>query len=596
MNRMSMVMNEKASSFSSHTRGFLQRKCASCGNKTVAVQGCNDCDKKKNLLQRKFSMGAVNDPLEYEADRVADQVMSMPLHTSVANSPINIQRVTTPHSGSASKIPPSVARVLANSGHPMQTTLRQDMEQRFGQNFSQVRVHTGEVAEQSARDISARAYTIGRNIVFGSGEYTPQTRAGKQLLAHELTHVLQQSGGVSSSGVSVTSRSPTDEAITTTANSLKISDQTPNKIQRVPSPPSSSTKGHCGFGITTAVPGFVQSHFTGDYGVDYTTGCGWIFGNAWSSLWELYDSGDSLIDSNRETPFGGYTIDSSNVSVGTPGDGQTKWSLWYQVDHTQPWLTNDPDAYPHDWVEFDVYQSPIKNPNTNLETQTGPVVWQDNFTPAEDGASLSYNFSATDARTQTDSQTSTVSGTVGGGQSSSVGFEYEGLTGGFSRSLNWSATASISRSHSISISSSNTVSKTFTQPNLSGGVTYSIKLRPLYHLINGTVDIILHRNGVISGSGSSLSGAIRVLKGFDLMVTDGISHSDGDIEPLRSWSCDAKCNVEGTEAHCQNQRVEGSGTGANEEQACRAAKRDATQKAPLGCYARHCRCLNCSNR
>jgi hypothetical protein len=68
------------------------------------------------------------------------------------------------------------------------------MEQRFDWDFSRVRVHTGSAAEQSARDSSARAYTVGDNVVFGAGEFEPQTGEGRRLLAHELTHVVQQSG------------------------------------------------------------------------------------------------------------------------------------------------------------------------------------------------------------------------------------------------------------------------------------------------------------------------------------------------------------------------------------------------------------------
>jgi hypothetical protein len=67
------------------------------------------------------------------------------------------------------------------------------MEQRFGHNFSRVRVHSGAVAEQSARDVNANAYTVGHNIVFGASRFKPGTHEGRRLIAHELTHVLQQS-------------------------------------------------------------------------------------------------------------------------------------------------------------------------------------------------------------------------------------------------------------------------------------------------------------------------------------------------------------------------------------------------------------------
>jgi hypothetical protein len=94
-----------------------------------------------------------------------------------------------------STIPPSVGRALTTPGTPLEPGLRQEMEQRFGYDFSSVRVHSGEAADQSARDLNARAYTVGHNIVFSHGRFSPATVSGRRLLAHELTHVLQQDKG-----------------------------------------------------------------------------------------------------------------------------------------------------------------------------------------------------------------------------------------------------------------------------------------------------------------------------------------------------------------------------------------------------------------
>jgi hypothetical protein len=87
----------------------------------------------------------------------------------------------------------SVDRVLAEPGAPLQPALRQDMEHRFGRDFSQVRVHSGSAAEQSARDLDASAYTVGHDMVFGTSRLAPATSEGRRLIAHELTHVVQQS-------------------------------------------------------------------------------------------------------------------------------------------------------------------------------------------------------------------------------------------------------------------------------------------------------------------------------------------------------------------------------------------------------------------
>ena len=174
------------------TSGVLQRQCA-CGTHTMGGGQCADCAKSKSGLQRKLAIGASHDPLEQEADRVADQVMAATANPTVNSTPPRIQRFTGQATGENGTAPASVDRVLANSGRTLDPALQQDMEQRFGHDFSRVRVHTGGAAEQSARDVNAHAYTVGHDMVFGAGQFAPSTLAGRHLLAHELTHVVQQS-------------------------------------------------------------------------------------------------------------------------------------------------------------------------------------------------------------------------------------------------------------------------------------------------------------------------------------------------------------------------------------------------------------------
>ncbi|HEU4769056.1 MAG TPA: DUF4157 domain-containing protein, partial [Pyrinomonadaceae bacterium] len=174
--------------------GVLQRKCG-CGNHTVAGGECAECSKKKSALQPKLAIGPVNDSYEQEADRIADQVLSGPAHRPASVGPTRIQRRTRQESVNAEPAPDSAGRVLSGSGTPLDRALRHDMEQRFGHDFSQVRVHSGPAAEQSARELNALAYTLDHNIVFGAGQFNPNANAGRRLLAHELTHVVQQTGG-----------------------------------------------------------------------------------------------------------------------------------------------------------------------------------------------------------------------------------------------------------------------------------------------------------------------------------------------------------------------------------------------------------------
>lgn len=88
--------------------------------------------------------------------------------------------------------PPIVHEALRSPGVPLDAASRAFMEPRFGHDFSRVRIHIGPEAVRSARAVGARAYAISRHVVFSDGQYTPQTPAGRHLLAHELAHVIQQ--------------------------------------------------------------------------------------------------------------------------------------------------------------------------------------------------------------------------------------------------------------------------------------------------------------------------------------------------------------------------------------------------------------------
>jgi hypothetical protein len=183
------------------SRRVLQRACA-CGQHTVGSGGeCEECKRKRqDLLQRttiqaKLVVNQPGDEYEQEADQIADQVMSARALNFIHRPLPRIQRFSERQNAQIETVSPSVDQALATPGRSLEPSLRQDMEQRFGYDFSQVRVHSGMLAEQSTRDVDAHAYTVGHDIVFGASKYAPDTHAGRKLLAHELTHVLQQNGG-----------------------------------------------------------------------------------------------------------------------------------------------------------------------------------------------------------------------------------------------------------------------------------------------------------------------------------------------------------------------------------------------------------------
>jgi hypothetical protein len=201
----SQVMRQSdISSIVSPTRGStasVRRKCV-CGGTPGPSGECEECRKKRIVgeqhgipgIQPKLAIGATNDPLEQEADRVADQRLAAPVHSAVSGVPPRIHLNARQSSNGSAHVPASVDRVLASPGTPLAPVLQQSMEKHFGYDFSQVRVHSNAAAAKSARDVSAYAYAVGQHIVFGAGQFAPATPAGRRLLAHELTHVVQQSG------------------------------------------------------------------------------------------------------------------------------------------------------------------------------------------------------------------------------------------------------------------------------------------------------------------------------------------------------------------------------------------------------------------
>ncbi len=205
-------------------------------------------------IQAKLEVGSVDDPLEREADRVAEQVMRMPEPRAAASATMSdvhydqqsqrvgelpkfldfhpvaapagvqrkcscggscdkckaeqsdeehgkvqrkpaaplISRVASSPSPTGMAAPPIIHEVLRSPGQPLDAATRAFFEPRFGWDFSRVRVHSNGQAADSAGAVRAQAYTAGNNLIFASGRFSPTTTEGRRLLAHELTHVLQQ--------------------------------------------------------------------------------------------------------------------------------------------------------------------------------------------------------------------------------------------------------------------------------------------------------------------------------------------------------------------------------------------------------------------
>lgn len=146
--------------------GVLQRKCG-CEGPGAAFGECAECKAERGAPLQRATVG------DRQQGRKPDEV------------------------------PPIVHEVLRSPGQPLDTATRAFMEPRFGQDFSGVRVHADTKAAESARAVNAFGYTVGPDVVFGAGRFAPNSTAGSALLAHELTHVVQQAGGPRNGALSI---------------------------------------------------------------------------------------------------------------------------------------------------------------------------------------------------------------------------------------------------------------------------------------------------------------------------------------------------------------------------------------------------------
>ena len=164
-------------------------------------------------IQPKLTIGAPGDKYELEADRVAAQVVNLlnaPVTQqshenqerevlSVEEDELQMKPMVQLQSGAGGMTAiPEVETSIQQArggGQPLADNIRQPMEQAFGADFSGVKVHTDAQADQLNQSIQAKAFTTGQDVFFRSGEYNPGSRGGQELIAHELTHVVQQNGG-----------------------------------------------------------------------------------------------------------------------------------------------------------------------------------------------------------------------------------------------------------------------------------------------------------------------------------------------------------------------------------------------------------------
>jgi Domain of unknown function (DUF4157) len=168
-------------------------------------------------IQFKLALGTADDPLEHEADAMADTVLRMPEQhfiqrkcsqceeeEKLQRKPLAsfIQRKESSRPGAvASDAISNQINASRGNGSNMDRNTQSFMQSRFGADFSDVKIHTGSEAVQMNRELNAKAFTVGNDIYFNEGQHQPGSQEGKHLLAHELTHVIQQGKSTKSSKV-----------------------------------------------------------------------------------------------------------------------------------------------------------------------------------------------------------------------------------------------------------------------------------------------------------------------------------------------------------------------------------------------------------
>lgn len=323
---------------------LLQRQCA-CGQHSIAGADCAECSEKREVLQR----------------------------SSLSPSGRGLD--------GKGAVPPIVHEVLRSPGQPLDRATLAFMESRFGHDFSRVRVHTDTRAVESAREVSALAYTVGRDVAFGAGQYTPGTAGGRRLLAHELTHVVQQSnqrGLQSNLGISAANDSLEQEAegIATSISesewfrqSLFLNRQTQQlqpgqsgqlNISCSGSPVLSRFPSPVAFGVYTpglsVMPPVIKEGYDGKAYTAIKNNWGL---SSWERRWQIYDAEDKLLYESFYTwPQPTLYIPKDVVAKGKAGGSITPWSVWHEVTQTTiPFGGSDPENFPFTYIKFYVYET-----------------------------------------------------------------------------------------------------------------------------------------------------------------------------------------------------------------------------------------------
>ncbi|MDR4492332.1 MAG: DUF4157 domain-containing protein [Candidatus Nitrosocosmicus sp.] len=213
MSFQSLQKSETKRRDDSKNNGFSNKKNSNYKNNNCVeyfqINNKSNFNYSNITIQPKLKVSQPNDPLEREADRIADRIINNSSYfyeNGLSNKYFTYKNIKKPKTLKISRkkninnnfeisnnVTNEMRDIINSGGKYLDTSTKEFMESGLGYDFSRVRIHKNNTALNSAHAMNARAYTVGNHIIFGAGQYSPNTTEGKNLIAHELVHVIQQS-------------------------------------------------------------------------------------------------------------------------------------------------------------------------------------------------------------------------------------------------------------------------------------------------------------------------------------------------------------------------------------------------------------------
>jgi hypothetical protein len=285
------------------------------------LEADKDSEEKKDLRRANRSAGVGETAIQRHAQS-EEQAQAIERNSAA---------VTGESSGVEGNLETQIGR-SKGQGSPLPDPVRAYMEPRFGADFSDVRVHTGREAQQMSRSVFAQAFTHGSDIYFGEG-HNPTELA---LTAHELTHIVQQSGAREMGH---------GRPIGATTNRGTVLSRFPNAV----------TFGTYEPGLAI-IPPVVKEGYDGSAHTAIKLNWGL---SSWERRWRVYDAEDNLLyDSSYTYPHPNLDLSKDIIAKGKAGGKDKPWSVWHEVTETEiPFGGSNPDNFPYAYMKFNVFET-----------------------------------------------------------------------------------------------------------------------------------------------------------------------------------------------------------------------------------------------